>query len=152
MDDLLLVFKFGVGTFETEKTSERQWSQNNGMRLWIEDVLGTEGSFKMARSVGGSRVDSESCGFLEENYLVARIRVNILMQVKFWPLKMPLTFPLARLCGSKVGEAKIFGWIVNAFRIHYDACRQRSMRRISLDYCDFSEINCELHSWLSIVT
>ena len=48
--------------------------------------------------------------------MVAWTCVIILMQVKFEPLQMPPIFPLVRIYGRKVGEAKIFRWIINALK------------------------------------
>ena len=122
--------------------------------MWLrtEDVFGTEDSSVVARGGEDSGVASGSRGFLRGKLLVAWARVIILMRVKFWPLQMPPASPPARVCEREVGEVKIFGWIVNAFKIHYDACRQSSNWRIFSDHYGSSRINYGLHSWMPVAT
>ena len=56
-------------------------------------------------------------------------------------------FPTCLSLRKRFGEAKIFGWIMNALKFIMIL-----VRRISLDYCASSEINCWSNSWLKVVT
>ena len=144
--------------------SGRERPQSGGVHLRTEDIFGTKGSSRMEGSSGWRNATSgklnatEALGWTLRGVNFSREALGSLDTCHHLDAGQILTttnaprFPTCRSLRKGGRKSKDTRMDYQCLKTHYDACGKRSARRISSDHCGSSRINCELYSWLSVVT